>query len=71
MGISLSPHSSKSYAQIQLEVDSGANLSVDDPPRSVSIALAIDWTFLLVHRFGDDKPWIRSGLFPSSGIAPS
>ena len=71
MGISPLPHSSRSYARIWLEVDSGASLSVDGPPRSTSIVPAIDWTFLLVHRFGDDKPWIHSGLFPLGGIAPS
>ena len=71
MGISPLPHSSKSYARIQLEVDSGANLSVDGLPRSVSIVPAIDWTFLPVHRSGDDKPWIRFALSPLGGIAPS
>ena len=71
MGISPLPHSSRSYVRIRLVVDSGASLSTDGPPRNVSIVLAIDWTFLLVHWFGDDKPWICSGLFPSGGITPS
>ena len=71
MAISPLPHSSRSYARIRLVVDSGASLSADGPPRNVSIVPAIDWTFPLVHRFGDDKPWIRSGLFPLGDIAPS
>ena len=71
MEIALLPRFSRSYVRILLEVDSDASLYVDGPPRNVSIVLAIDWTFLLVHRFGDGKPWIRSVLFPSGGIAPS
>ena len=64
MGISLSPHSSRSYARILLEVGSGASSSADGPPRSVSIALAIDLIFLLVRQSGDDRPWIHSELSP-------
>ena len=71
MGISLSPHSSRSYARILLEVGSGASSSADGPPRSVSIALAIDLIFLLAHQFGGDKPWIRFGLSPLGGTALS
>ena len=71
MGISLLLHSSTSYVRIRLEIDSGANLSVDGLPRSASIVPAIDWTFPLVCRCGGDRLLIRSGLFPLGGIVPS
>ena len=71
MGIALSFHSSRSYARILPEVDSGASWFVDDPPRNVSIAPATDWTFLIVRLSGDDRPWIHSELFPLSNTVPS
>ena len=71
MGIAPLPRSSRSCAQIRLEVDSGANSFVDDPPRNISIVLATDWIFLIVHLFGDDRLWIRSGLSPSGDRVPS
>ena len=71
MGTSPLLHFSRSYARIRPEIDSGASLSADGLPRNADIALATDWTFLLVHQFRDDKLWIRSGLFPLGGTAPS
>ena len=41
-----------------------ASWSVDGLPRTVNIALAIDWIFQTVHLFLDGTLWTRSELSP-------
>ena len=50
--------------QIQLKEDNDASSFVGGPLRNVSIVLATDWIFLIVHPFRGDRLWIRFELSP-------
>ena len=47
--------------RIRPAIDSGASLFVDGLPRSADTAPAIDWTFPLVRRCGDDRCYTLTG----------
>jgi len=65
MGSLLLSHSATHCVQIELGEGLLTNCLVVDYRCGIDIVLAIDWIVLIVHLFGDDKPWICFALFRS------
>ncbi len=66
MGFLLLLHSAMHCVQIELGEGLLTNCLAVDYRYGIDIVLAIDWIVLIIHPFGDDKPWICSVLFQSS-----